>query len=212
MTFALVLARLWNSSSGIFSRKYRIARKFAEELNLAVWQTAWVTAKLKSTEITYSRIYIWRFYTKQPNLNLEISASMFGMAIWDPTAKFNSCQYFWLYGSTLMLAVCKVYLYLSIRQRVNQFYLSVYSTAVKDRIVAFLLFLGKVAITCAMGEQACCRNVLLFCHITIMYMHMHIYRCSGLSWFWWLPWTWWDSLEPTTQLLPHSGHRKSAYC
>ena len=80
---------------------------------------------------------------------------MFGMAIWDPTAKFNSRQYFRLYGSTLMLAVCKVYLYLSIRQRVNQFYLSVYSTAVKDRIVAFLLFLGKVAITCAMGESMC---------------------------------------------------------
>ena len=28
----------------------------------------------------------------------------------------------------------------------------VYSTAVKDRIVAFLLFLGKLAITCAVGE------------------------------------------------------------
>ena len=26
------------------------------------------------------------------------SANMFEMAIWDPTAKFNSCQYFLLYG------------------------------------------------------------------------------------------------------------------
>ena len=27
------------------------------------------------------------------------SANMFAMAIWDPTAKFNSCQYFRLYGN-----------------------------------------------------------------------------------------------------------------
>ena len=26
------------------------------------------------------------------------SANTFAMAIWDPTTKFNSCQYFWLYG------------------------------------------------------------------------------------------------------------------
>ena len=29
---------------------------------------------------------------------LDSSANMFEMAIWDPTAKFNSCQYFQLYG------------------------------------------------------------------------------------------------------------------
>ena len=33
--------------------------------------------------------------------------------------------------------------------------LSIYRTAVKDRIVSFLLFLGKLAITCAMGESMC---------------------------------------------------------
>ena len=26
------------------------------------------------------------------------SANIFAMAIWGRTAKFNSCQYFWLYG------------------------------------------------------------------------------------------------------------------
>ena len=51
---------------------YRIAGKFGGELNLAIWQSARTTVKLKSTKISYSRIYVWRFRTKPPNLNLPI--------------------------------------------------------------------------------------------------------------------------------------------
>ena len=40
-------------------------------------------------------IYVWWSRTEQPNLNPPIP---FVMAIWDPTAKFNSHQYFRLYG------------------------------------------------------------------------------------------------------------------
>ena len=38
------------------------------------------------------------------------SANTFAMVIWDPTAKFNSRQYFWLYGRrkiTYRYATCK---------------------------------------------------------------------------------------------------------
>ena len=70
---------------------YRIAGKFGGELNLAVWRSAWATVKLKSAKISYSHIYIWWSRTEPPNLNPP-------MAIWDPTTKFNSHQYFRLYG------------------------------------------------------------------------------------------------------------------
>ena len=46
---------------------YRIAGKFGGELNLAVWRSAFATAKLKSTKISYLRIYIWRSRTEPPN-------------------------------------------------------------------------------------------------------------------------------------------------
>ena len=51
---------------------YCIAGKFGGELNLAVWRSD-QTTKFKS-------------------------ANIFAMAILDPTAKFDSCQYFQLYG------------------------------------------------------------------------------------------------------------------
>ena len=47
---------------------YHIAGKFGRELNLAVWRSAYATAKLKSTNISYSHIYIWRSRTEPPNL------------------------------------------------------------------------------------------------------------------------------------------------
>ena len=58
---------------------YHIAGKFGGELNLAVWRSTLTTAKLKSAKI-------------------------FAMAIWDPTAKFNSRQYFRLYS--IIIIVC----------------------------------------------------------------------------------------------------------
>ena len=48
--------------------------------------------------ISYSHIYVWRSRTDPPNLN------MFRMAIWDPTTKFNSRQYFWLYTVFWMIS------------------------------------------------------------------------------------------------------------
>ena len=66
---------------------YRIAGKFG---GLAVYVT---TAKLKSTKISYSHIYVWQTCTEPPNLNLQSCNSDLGS-----TAKFNSRQYFQLYG------------------------------------------------------------------------------------------------------------------
>ena len=79
---------------------YCIAGKFGRELNLAVWQSVFATAKLTSTNISYSHIYIWRSFK---------STSIFAMPIWGPTAKFNSCQYFRLY-SIIIAMRCK-YIY-----------------------------------------------------------------------------------------------------
>ena len=47
--------------------RYRIAGKFGGELNLAVWRSAFATAKLKSAKISYLRIYVWRSRTEPPN-------------------------------------------------------------------------------------------------------------------------------------------------
>ena len=61
----------------------------AGNLNLAV--LVWWSSCLK---ISYLHIlYVWRSLTELPNLNPPI---LFAMAIWAPTTKFNSCQYFWL--------------------------------------------------------------------------------------------------------------------
>ena len=61
---------------------------------LAVYIT---TAKLKSAKISYLHIYVWRSRTKPPNLNQLVN--IIAIAILGSTAKFNSCQYFWLYGT-----------------------------------------------------------------------------------------------------------------
>ena len=73
--------------------QYCMAGKFGGELNLVVWQPAFATAKLKSTKISYLHII---YMYGDPVSNHQIKE----MIIWDPTAKFNSCQYFWLYGNT----------------------------------------------------------------------------------------------------------------
>ena len=51
---------------------YRIARNLGGGLNLVVWRSIFVTAKLKSANISYLHIYIHRSLTKPPNLNLPI--------------------------------------------------------------------------------------------------------------------------------------------
>ena len=54
------------------SNVYCIAGKFGGELNLAVWRSAWATAKLNSAKISYSHVYLWRSRTEPPNLNSPI--------------------------------------------------------------------------------------------------------------------------------------------
>ena len=61
---------IWNYA--YTSVVYRIAGKFGRELKLAVWRSTFATAKLKSTDISYLHIYIWRSLTKPPNLNPPI--------------------------------------------------------------------------------------------------------------------------------------------
>ena len=51
---------------------YRRAGKFGGELNLAVWRSVFATAKLKSANISYLHMYVWRSLTEQPNLNPPI--------------------------------------------------------------------------------------------------------------------------------------------
>ena len=65
---------------------YRIAGKFGGELNLAIWRSTFATAKLKCANISYLHIYMWRSRTEPPFK----SANIFAIAIWGPTAKFNS--------------------------------------------------------------------------------------------------------------------------
>ena len=43
---------------------------------------------------------MWRCLTEPPSINLPI---FFAMAILGPTAKYNSRQYFWLYGMSVLL-------------------------------------------------------------------------------------------------------------
>ena len=52
--------------------QYCIVGKLGGELNLAVWQSIFVTAKLKSTNISYLHIYVWQSLTEPPDLNLPI--------------------------------------------------------------------------------------------------------------------------------------------
>ena len=52
-----------------------------------------IVEKKISANISYLYIWVWWSLTESPNLNTPI------LAIWDPTAKFNSHQYFRLYTS-----------------------------------------------------------------------------------------------------------------
>ena len=74
---------------------YCIAGKFGGKLNLAVWQSVFATAYFKSANISNSHTYVWHSLTKLPKFK---STSIFVMAIWGPTAKFNPYPYFWLYS------------------------------------------------------------------------------------------------------------------
>ena len=51
---------------------YHITGKFGGELNFAVWRSAFTTTKLKSANISYLHIYVWRSLTELPNLNLNL--------------------------------------------------------------------------------------------------------------------------------------------
>ena len=90
--------------SGITRGIYRIDGKFGGELNLAVWRSSFATTKLKSTNISYLHIYIWRSLTKLPNLNPPIFLHwQFGTQ----PPNFNSHRYFRLYGMlSVMHATC----------------------------------------------------------------------------------------------------------
>ena len=63
---------------------YSIAKKFGGELNLVVWLSTFAIAKLKSANISCLHICVWQSPTELKSTNI------FAMAIWDPTAKFNS--------------------------------------------------------------------------------------------------------------------------
>ena len=74
---------------------YCIAGKFGGELNLAVWRSALATVKLKFRQyflLAYVHMAIPYRAAKFK------SANIFAMAMLGPTAKFNSRQYFRLYG------------------------------------------------------------------------------------------------------------------
>ena len=75
-----------------FNLLYRIAGKLGRELNLAVWRFAPTTVKLKSANISYTHICIWRSRTKPPNLNPPIFS--LELILGDPPnlipAKFSS--------------------------------------------------------------------------------------------------------------------------
>ena len=80
---------------------YSTARIIGGELNLAVWQSTFVTVKLKLANINFHTcIPVYTYGDPLPNHQIYYkSATIFAMVIWGPTAKFNSCQYFRLFGN-----------------------------------------------------------------------------------------------------------------
>ena len=59
-------------------------------------------------------------------------------------------------------------------------------TAVKDRIVAFLLFLGKIVIVCLVGKSlVCATNTLLHyryvASVCVEYLFMYMYLLCALQ-------------------------------
>ena len=93
---------------------YRIAGKFGRELNLAVYIT---TVKLKSTKISYSHIII-RMAIPYQTTKFK-SAIILAIVILGLTAKFNSCQYFQVYG--IMLLGIYMYMY-CVHVSITKFY------------------------------------------------------------------------------------------
>ena len=76
---------------------YRIAGKFCGELNLEVWWSARAITKLKATNISYLHIII--IHMTIPYLTTKFkSTNTVAIVILSTTAKFNSRQYFQLYG------------------------------------------------------------------------------------------------------------------
>ena len=82
---------------------YCIAGKFGRELNLAVWRSHFTIAKLKSTKISSVRAYVCMAIPYQ-TAKLK-SANIIVMPVWEQTAKFNSRQYFWLYGTLFLTCI-----------------------------------------------------------------------------------------------------------
>ena len=93
---------------------YCIAGNFGGELNLVVWWSAFVTAKLKSANISYLHIYIrrsltelsnldppiflqWRFVAQPPSL---IPTNTSGYTVWQKELALYSGEF--LRGSTFM--------------------------------------------------------------------------------------------------------------
>ena len=87
---------IWNNA--YTSVVYHIAGKFGRELKLAVWWSTFATAKLKSTDISYLHIYNTVHMAIPYQAAKFKSTNMYAMAIWSPTTKFNSRQYFRLHG------------------------------------------------------------------------------------------------------------------
>ena len=81
---------LWSSMSALISNTlYRIAGKFG---GLAIYLNNCQIKIRQNFLLAYIRVVI-------PYRTAKLkSANTFAMAIWDPTAKFNSHQYFRLYG------------------------------------------------------------------------------------------------------------------
>ena len=81
-----------------------IAGKFGRELNLAVWQSIFATAKLKLANISYLHNII-RMAIPYWTAKFK-SANIFAMVILGPNAKFNSHQYFQLYSIAQLWNLC----------------------------------------------------------------------------------------------------------
>ena len=61
-----------------------------------VWWSVFVIARLKSVNVSYFHMYVWQSLYRTSKF--KSANILFAMVIWDPSAKFNSHQYIWLYG------------------------------------------------------------------------------------------------------------------
>ena len=83
-----------SSNAYIINYSWKIGR----ELNLVVWWSAFMITKLKSAKSSYLHILYIIMAILYWTTKFE-SANILTKAIWDPSAKFNSSQYFWLCNS-----------------------------------------------------------------------------------------------------------------